>query len=170
MLVNVNYRGIVVKGLDDLEFRTTPPHMSVLKCQLDDIGLVKVVTFRNGKCRIMGCRKGLGAHSILITTVEGRMTLKIQILSIMSATATISLNNSINLRKLGDFCRLKSMKFMYEPEIFPALRISHYNPLCVNVFGSGKCVVLGIRSLPIVEDLCFTILTLINSSGAIELS
>ena len=36
---------------------------------------------------------------------------------------------------------------VYEPELFPALRYKKYNPLCVNIFASGKIVILGIRSL-----------------------
>ena len=36
---------------------------------------------------------------------------------------------------------------MYEPELFPALRYKRYNPLCVKIFGSGKVVILGLRTL-----------------------
>ena len=36
---------------------------------------------------------------------------------------------------------------MYEPELFSALRYKRYNPLCVNIFGSGKVVILGLRTL-----------------------
>ena len=35
----------------------------------------------------------------------------------------------------------------YEPELFPALRLTEFNPLCVNVFHMGKIVILGIKTL-----------------------
>ena len=34
---------------------------------------------------------------------------------------------------------------MYEPELFPALRIREYNPAAVNVFTTGKVIVCGLR-------------------------
>ena len=49
---------------------------------------------------------------------------------------------------------------MFEPELFPALRYNKYNPLCVNIFSSGKIVILGLKNLnfksmvnAIVEDI-----------------
>ena len=36
---------------------------------------------------------------------------------------------------------------MFEPELFPALRYIKYNPLCVNIFSSGKVVILGLKTL-----------------------
>ena len=39
------------------------------------------------------------------------------------------------------------IKCCYEPELFPALRVTKYDPLCVNVFPSGKIVILGIKTM-----------------------
>ena len=36
---------------------------------------------------------------------------------------------------------------MFEPELFPALRILTYNHICVNVFATGKVVLFGLRSM-----------------------
>ena len=51
---------------------------------------------------------------------------------------------------------------MFEPELFPALRILTYNPICVNVFATGKVVLLGLRSMDydnfvqiVVENILF---------------
>ena len=39
------------------------------------------------------------------------------------------------------------IKCCYEPELFPAMRLIEYNPLCVNLFPSGKIVILGIKTM-----------------------
>lgn len=63
-------------------------------------------------------------------------------LVLQSITVTCDLERSINLHALS-----QKTKCIYEPELFPALRLSQYDPLCVNIFSSGKVVILGIKSL-----------------------
>ena len=47
-----------------------------------------------------------------------------------------------NLYKLA-----KVTKCWFEPELFPALRLTKYDPVCVNVFSTGKIVILGLKNL-----------------------
>ena len=43
--------------------------------------------------------------------------------------------------------------FVYEPELFPALRIREYNPASVNVFTTGKVIVCGLRDADQMSDI-----------------
>ena len=115
--VSINYVGKIVESINHLQFRNTPPIMCVLKCVCK-------------KCRLMGCKRP-------ITSLDD-LPVKVLITRIQSVTVTVDLGRQINLNRLGG---------MYEPEIFPAARLVQFNPLCVNVFASGKVVILGLRSL-----------------------
>ena len=180
-IVNVNYRGRVLEGMEHFHFRAAPPQMATIGVEADyndgssDPVLVigertKLVVFRNGKCRLMGCRISSSSSSrstqIARIRIKGcSAPVKIQLLNVISATATFTLNGgAVMLKQLGDYCYAKKIKFVYEPELFPALRLSSYNPLCVNVFSSGRCVILGIRSLDAVTDIISSVSRFINSS------
>ena len=81
-----------------------------------------------------------------------------------SATACINVGCNLHLGKLGNFCHYNSISYLFEPELFPALRLTSFDPLCINIFASGKCMILGLR------HLCFQkyvkqIEHLINRSG-----
>lgn len=129
MLANINYRGMVssVKGM---QFPSGKPKQIV-----DKTGKYTIVIFQSGKCRIMGCKKPI---------VKKDLQYKIRDIQLQSITVTLNLDCSINLYKLA---KKLEIQCMFEPELFPALRYLKYNPLCVNIFASGKVVVLGIRSL-----------------------
>lgn len=56
------------------------------------------------------------------------------------------------------------MKCSYEPELFPALRMTEFNPMCVNVFSSGKIVIMGLKTISycdfvndVINSLCYYI-------------
>lgn len=152
-LCSINYHARLMEKVDHLPFRPHPPYMHVHDCD----GKFKIIIFRSGKCRIMGCREPL--------TNLNSIPFKLQITRIMSVTATFTTPLPVNLFKLGMYCYREKIKYMYEPELFPALRLATFNPLCVNVFASGKVMILGIR------HLCFQkyvsrIQSLINASDA----
>ena len=128
-LVNINYKGQVVEDVSQLPFRQQSPRMFVVRH--NDF---KLIIFPNRKCRLMGCKKP-------INTMDN-LPYKITIKSIQSITVTFKVDKSINLYRLSS-----KVNCRYEPELFPALRLLDYNPLCVNVFTSGKVVVLGIKQL-----------------------
>jgi TATA-box binding protein (TBP) (component of TFIID and TFIIIB) len=67
------------------------------------------------------------------------------ITNIVSITSVMNMQRKIDIRKM--FNEMGSRKCMYEPELFPALRLKIFNPLCVNVFASGKIVILGLKKL-----------------------
>jgi TATA-box binding protein (TBP) (component of TFIID and TFIIIB) len=68
----------------------------------------------------------------------------IRIERIQSVTIAENIGYGVNLYKLA-----KSMgsECFFEPELFTALRFTKYNPLCVNIFATGKVMILGLRNL-----------------------
>ena len=131
-LVNINYKARVLENVDKLPFNKWKPRQFVKKCP--DFS---IIIFPTGKCRIMGCKKPIECFNI-------ERPFKIKVETIQSLTIVDYLNESVNLYKLS--CKI-GIDAMFEPEIFPALRVLKYNPLCVNVFSSGKVMIFGIKSL-----------------------
>jgi TATA-box binding protein (TBP) (component of TFIID and TFIIIB) len=134
-IVNINYKGRVVCNLSDLEFpkNMSPPQQLVYCCKAGE----KLLVFSSGKCRLMGCRKAItSTHDFPIPII---------LTDITCMTLVMNLYVGVNLIQLAN--KLGSRKCMFEPEIFPALRLTQFNPLCVNVFASGKIVILGLKHL-----------------------
>jgi len=135
MLSNINYKGRYL--VPDMKFPIRKPQQVV-----DRTGKYPIIFFRSGKCRVMGCKQPLK---------KGDLKYKIKDLQIQSITVTFDIGKFINLYDLQS-----KVECIFEPEIFPALRLQKYNPSCVNVFSSGKVVILGIKSLDYnqyVEDI-----------------
>ena len=88
MISNINYRGFVdPKELIGLQFSAWKP------CQyIDRDGPYTLIFFRNGKCRIMGCKKPIDTKLIKY---------KIKNIQIQSVTVTIDLGTTVNLYKLS---------------------------------------------------------------------
>ena len=79
-----------------------------------------------------------------------------------SVTVVEKLNQTLNLHKLSVMLDCDAM---YEPELFPALRFLKFNPMCVNIFSTGKVIILGIRvddCENIVSDIMNTILIYVD--------
>jgi len=148
MIVNINYSGFLLENTSKFEFRSNKPKQYVEKCKN-----YTIIIFGNGKCRIMGCKKPILSSSL---------PYKITNLVIQSITLTENIGQSVNLFEIA--LKLKE-KAMYEPELFPALRVIFFNPMCVNLFASGKIVIMGIKSLEythITNQIVNTILDVID--------
>ena len=130
MIVNINYSGQFLENTNLLKFSTWKPKQYIHKCKD-----YTIIIFKSGKCRIMGCKTEL-----LISTLP----FKINNIKIQSLTISESLGETVNLYKLA--VKL-DRDAMYEPELFPALRLLKFNPLCVNIFASGKIIILGIKTI-----------------------
>ena len=141
-IVNINYRGYVpnvdkVLTLEHLA-KLQPPQMIKLKNEKGTL-----VVFKSGKCRLMGCKEP-------ITSTKNLFPFPIVLTKMQSATVSMDVGTSLNLYKIAK--SMGSRKCIYEPELFPALRITkELLPLCVNVFASGKVIILGIKHLNIVN-------------------
>ena len=127
--VNINYKCSALEQYSHLPFRHGSPRMYIHKCD----GF-KIIVFSSGKCRIMGCKAPLASTDVL--------PLGAVITGIFSVTVTFNLYMLVNLHKLARSCNSS-----WEPELFPALRLLDFKPLCVNVFGTGNVVILGLRNL-----------------------
>ena len=133
-IVNINYKGKITCKLNDLKFpkQQPSPQQLVYNC----VNGEKLLVFTSGKCRLMGCK------TPICSTVD--LPIPVILTNILSITLVMKLDESINLinlaNKLGKKC-------IYEPELFPAIRLTAFNPLCVNVFASGKIVILGVKTL-----------------------
>ena len=133
MIKNINYKGRLAESdmnkLDFTEIRSTPPpHQKII-----DFNGGKLLVFPSGKCRLMGLKKPI------------RKNVHINDLKIQSVTIVSHLGREVNLINLSNTMPLNERVF--EPELFPALRLTMFNPLCVNVFSSGKIVILGLKKL-----------------------
>jgi TATA-box binding protein (TBP) (component of TFIID and TFIIIB) len=101
---------------------------------------VTVILFSRGAVRVMGNVDECYAYLMMIQTCE-KFSNEIPDLHIQTMTVLVTLPTVlINLYKLYD-----QTPSTYEFELFPSLRITKYNPLCVNVFSTGKVLICGIK-------------------------
>ena len=183
MTTNVNFRGKIhgrtsrclfnTPPLSFL-FRKYPPQMLVLSATSAEVemGEMKLIVFRNYKCRLMKCKSFSQFTKGQVVKLSCRQQSQTETFSClvkiqkrMSASATFKVATRINLFKFASFLQDKmTYKVSYEPELFQALRISHFNPLCVNIFQSGACVILGLKSKTQMLKIIHNILQLINRS------
>lgn len=130
-IVNINYKGRALAGVEKLNFARWKPRMAVLK---GGAGKPTVIVFENGSCRVMGCKEP-------IRTLDD-LPVKIVLHRMQSVTLVIDLGRKVNLYNLA-----KSANVLFEPELFPSCRLCAFKPLCVNVFSSGKIVLTGLKTL-----------------------
>jgi len=146
-IVNINYRGCLNHAIDlqDLvkEFSNSVyypirPRMVRIK---DD--KATILFFNSGKFRVMGCK----SLSNAITCVQKYTDqIKNPKLKLQSMTAKMKLNHDVNVYKLAE-----KVKCFYEPELFPAVTITKYKPIIVNVFKSGSVIVCGVKKQEILK-------------------
>jgi TATA-box binding protein (TBP) (component of TFIID and TFIIIB) len=147
MITNINYRADLAVPFD-IKF---PPNQKTPFQKVIQIGNngIKLLVFSSGKCRLMGLKKPLKTIPKFLKNVR-----------LQSASAIINLNQSINLIRISN--SMPRDERIYEPELFPALRLTKFNPLCVNLFGNGKVSVFGLKSLE-TDELFASIAAYINS-------
>jgi len=141
MITNINYKGILAANeVNKITFpRMSPPTQRIFKCEVG-----KMLVFQSGKFRLMGVKEPLTSYD--------NLPFKVAQLELQSATVVDDLGYSLNLIDLSR--TLTSRRCCYEPELFPGLRLTDFNPLCVNVFASGKVIILGVKDLNSISDLC----------------
>ena len=154
-IVNINYKGFVIKPEDNIDYGELCKKQSPQSLTYKSNDGETLLVFASGKCRVMGCKK----H---ISHPTNMFPIPIQITHIQSVTATLDLGYTLNLYALAKQIGMK--RCIFEPEIFPALRLTRdFAPLCVNVFASGKVVILGLKTLSI-RRTCWKVKLFIDSS------
>ena len=119
-------------------YNKKPPQLTVWfkKCTF--------VIFRSGKCRIMGnvcIEKAIPYLHTLLHILDCRL---ISPPLLVSQTIVFQLDpqyTPINLLYISN--RVQDSNVRFEYECFPALSLHFWKPLHVNVFATGKVVVLG---------------------------
>jgi len=164
MIVNINYKGVLADHADlaNIQFdfkKTPPPTQKILRFQCDD-KCATMIIFPSGKCRVMGIKKPLTCYM--------NLPLKVEKLKIQSITITTNFHSDINLIKLAKV--LPPRSFWFEPEIFPALRLLCFNPLCVNIFASGKVVIMGLKHISKHDTIVRKVLRTINNAYILSMT
>ncbi len=114
------------------------PHQLVVK---DPKGTV--IFFQSGKFRVMGCIDELEATFLAYKYTSLINDDEFPPITLQSYTATCHLGFKVILENMA----ATSNAFLYEPELFTALRILEFNPASVHVFNTGKIVVCGLRDV-----------------------
>jgi TATA-box binding protein (TBP) (component of TFIID and TFIIIB) len=137
---NANYKGDFGKQINLRQVNIPNSKLYMKPYQLvvkDNKGTL--VIFSNGKFRVMGCIDELEASFLAFAHVEKLYT-DFPIITLQSYTLRGDVGFPINLIKLSH-----NVACVYEPELFPALRLKEYKPMCVNIFNTGKVMVCGLR-------------------------
>lgn len=150
-------------GLTNVEYHAKLPAQIVVRVHELDFTFI---LFGSGQFRIMGASASASAIDDLLSRIKSIYTYILLYPYISSETVVLQLHPlyvPINLVKLAESCST-DMNVSYEPELFPAIALKHWKPAHVNVFSTGKVVVLGKDASTIlgqVEDfLSIALLTL----------
>ena len=137
---NANYRGEFGKSINLRKVNIPNSNLCLKPYQLvvkDNKGTL--VIFSNGKFRVMGCIDELEASFLAFAHVE-KLGANFPIITLQSHTLRADVGFPINLFTLS-----RNVACVYEPELFPSLRLKEYKPICVNIFNTGKIMVCGLR-------------------------
>ena len=97
---------------------------------------ITVLLFDSGRARAMGkaTKKRIrrNFYDLQITHLKSQ-----------SKTFVLKLKTCIHLPKLADILLKQGDRYIYEAELFPALKLLEFEPVCVNVFHTGKVIIMG---------------------------
>ena len=138
---NANYKGESGKSIDLRKLHSALPTSKLcikpLQLVIKDLRET-LILFSNGKYRVMGCIDEFEASFLAFAYLPSDSFPSI---TLQSYTLKWNLGFHVNLRKM-----VRDVPCVYEPELFPALRHTECNPVCVNIFSPGKVVVCGLRN------------------------
>jgi len=137
----------------DMTFKlyTTKPRMHLIKsCS----GKWTVLLFSTGRFRVMGPNTGDSLDSIILQILLLLPTgsLLCEYPSLQTETFTFTLGRLINLYLVNQK-KQPCPWIIYEAELFPAMKVLYWSPINVNVFHTGKVVVMGATSRNLVNDI-----------------
>jgi TATA-box binding protein (TBP) (component of TFIID and TFIIIB) len=144
---NANFKGDINEPIDLQELRKKIPnselHVKPRQLVVKD-AKGTLVLFGSGKFRTMGCIDYFVASSLACKYLEkaNYSFHSFPFIDLQSYTLKCQLGFPVNLEKMAS-----SVPCVYEPELFPALRLKQYKPTCVNVFTTGKVIICGLKDL-----------------------
>ena len=103
----------------------------------------------------------LMAYGHMLAVLE-HFTEEMPALELQTMTVTAQVENW-QKANFARFIRERGLKTYHDFEIFSALRITQFNPVCVNLFSSGKLVMCGVKSIEQAKEIQFTINTCYNT-------
>ena len=83
-------------------------------------------------------------------------------LKLQTMTVVADLPGPINLYNFAKECDGGNMKPFYDFELFSAVKLSSFRPVCVNVFATGKMIMCGIKDLKCADNILSDILEIYN--------
>jgi TATA-box binding protein (TBP) (component of TFIID and TFIIIB) len=152
MIANINYKGVLADGeVDKVTFPSqwSPLSQSVVRCSIGSM-----IIFKSGKFRLMGVKEPINSFD--------QLPLKVESIQVQSISLIAQYGRPVRLGFLHS--RLTSRRCMFEPELFPAARLLDFNPVCVNVFSTGKVVMLGVRDFNSCSILTTRVMNLLNDT------
>jgi TATA-box binding protein (TBP) (component of TFIID and TFIIIB) len=102
--------------------------------------------FPSGKFRIMGMVDELAA-TCKVYELFAKLNFEFPPITLQTMTVKLKFN-PVNLYSLSGL-----IKSQLNLEIFPALMITKYKPVSVNVFASGAVMICGVKDLSIVNEI-----------------
>lgn len=99
-----------------------------------------MLLFNSGAFRIMG--RNFDARIVIDYFSSQLKCVETIECCLQSETYVFNLGKSINLY-LFNLNFTDRQHILYEAELFPAIRITYWDNVCVNVFSSGKVIILG---------------------------
>lgn len=118
-----------------VQYHNYKPHMHTIRLPKQ----WTVLLFPSGRFRIMGKNIYRPHHIVNYLTNCISHSQITRDLDLQSETFVLTFHRKINLYKYSFASRYSD----YEPEIFPSLRLKLWSPIMVNLFASGKAVVMG---------------------------
>src|SRR3981189_289507 len=142
-----------VANIKKVQYHQKQPEQLVIK--FDD-GCTMLI-FKSGKFRIMGGKiDELTAHcNIISVTCKHHNNIPEIILQTM--TLVYSYSHPIKLAKLSTL-----IKCYFNTECFPAVQITKFKPIHVNVFASGKVIICGIKDVEDAKNIKNELDSLVN--------
>jgi len=149
-VVNAVFRGDLEMKVDLVEIHKNVPN-SVLHTKRPSTVVVKdaestIMIFPSGKFRIMGMVDELDA-TFKVYELFAKLNFEFPPITLQTMTVKLKFN-PVNLYSLSAL-----IKSQLNLEIFPALMITKYKPVSVNVFASGAVMICGVKDLSIVNEI-----------------
>lgn len=113
-----------------------------------------ILIFTTGQCRLMG-RISLEQAQSVIKSLSFIYHTIITPLQQVSQTVVLQMPSKyvpINLYKLANDFK-HDINIQFEPELFPSLSLHYWKPLHVNVFSTGKVIILGCNASNFVKTI-----------------
>ena len=149
------FESLIQNGLNikSVYYHQKQPEQLVIKFNDGSTMLI----FKSGKFRIMGGKiDELTAHcNIISVTCKHHNNIPEIILQTM--TVVYAYSYSIKLAKLSTL-----IKCYFNMECFPAVQITKFKPIHVNVFASGKVIICGIKDIEDAKNIKHELDCLVN--------